>query len=263
MSAKPFARKRFGQHFLHDATVIQRIIAAIGAKPDQSLLEIGPGRGALTLPLLVVCRQLQAIELDRDLVPLLQKISAEWGDLIIHQGDVLTFDWASLRRDEQRLRVVGNLPYNISTPLIFHLLNSASHIEDMHFMLQKEVAERIAAEPGDSNYGRLSVMVQYYCETRLLFTVAAAAFTPPPKVESAVIRLIPYREFPVPVTDEQRFAELVTQAFSQRRKTLRNSLKSLLSAAEMEAAGIDPGLRPERLSVADFAALSNQSDTIL
>jgi 16S rRNA (adenine1518-N6/adenine1519-N6)-dimethyltransferase len=260
MSAPPFSRKRFGQHFLHDPEIIRRIIAAIQPQPQQHLVEIGPGRGALTKPLLARCRQLDAIELDRDLIAQLQQDIGAAGQLNLYQGDVLDFDWADLRRDERRLRIVGNLPYNISTPLLFRLLAAAEHIDDMHFMLQKEVAQRLAAGPGDSDYGRLSIMVQYYCAVALLFPVGAGAFTPPPKVESAVVSLQPYRQRPVRVNDEQRFATLVGRAFSQRRKTLRNSLKSLLSAAAIEAAGIDPNLRPERLSLSDFAALSNSHD---
>lgn len=259
MSDIPIARKRFGQHFLHDPAIIRRIIAAIQAKPSQHLVEIGPGRGALTLPLLAECRQLDALELDRDLIAVLQQKTSTLGQLNLYQGDALKFDWPTLRCDERRLRLVGNLPYNISTPLLFRLLASIEHIEDMHFMLQREVAERMSATPGGAAYGRLSVMIQYYCQTALLFRVSKGAFQPPPKVESAVIRLLPHRQKPVDVKNEQRFSLVVAQAFSQRRKTLRNSLQPLLSAVAIEAAGVDPGTRPEQLSLSDFAALSNIS----
>jgi 16S rRNA (adenine1518-N6/adenine1519-N6)-dimethyltransferase len=258
-SVKPVARKRFGQHFLHDPIVIQRIIRAISPQPSQHLVEIGPGQGALTLSLLSEAQQLDAIELDRDLISLLQQKTSGLGRLNLYQADALKFDWSGLRDDGRRLRLVGNLPYNISTPLLFRLFSSIEHIDDMHFMFQKEVAQRLAADPGEPDYGRLSVMVQYYCQVECLFHVGKGAFTPPPKVESAVVRLIPYRQKPVEVSNEQQFFMLVAQAFSQRRKTLRNSLKPLLSAMAIEAAGIDPGMRPERLSLKDFAALSNIS----
>lgn len=253
-------RKRFGQHFLHDRYAIQRILQLILAEPDQHLVEIGPGLGALTRPLLEAVGRLEVVELDRDLAAELQHRCREAGELIVHQTDALAFDFERLRRDERRLRLAGNLPYNISTPLLFHLLEQNEHIEDMHFMLQKEVVERLAAGPGVSAYGRLSVMVQYRCRVELLFTLGPGAFFPPPKVESAFVRLIPYRQPPVLVNDERRFESLVRQAFSQRRKTLRNNLRPLLSAAEIEAAGIDPGARPETLGIAEFAALSNRLD---
>lgn len=251
-------RKRFGQHFLRDRYAIQRILQLVRVEPDQQVVEIGPGLGALTRRLLEAAGRLEAVELDRDLAPQLQRYCQGVGELIIHQADALAFDFARLRQDERRLRLVGNLPYNISTPLLFHLLEQAEHIEDMHFMLQKEVVERLAAGPGESAYGRLSVMVQYRCRVEFLFTLGPGAFFPPPKVASAFVRLLPYRQLPVLVKDECRFANLVQQAFSQRRKTLRNSLRPLLSAAEIEAAGVDPGARPETLAIAEFAALSKR-----
>lgn len=251
------ARKRFGQNFLHDPGVIQRIVAAIDPRPGQRLVEIGPGQGALTLPLLERAGSLDVIELDRDLIAPLQTLAAGRGELRVHNADALKFDFRSLARDGAPLRVVGNLPYNISTPLLFHLIAQADVIQDMHFMLQKEVVDRMAAAPGSGDYGRLSVMVQFYCEVTRLFTVGPGAFRPAPKVDSAVVRLIPRRSPVVDVHDPAVFAAVVNQAFSQRRKTLRNALKRMLSDEEIRAAGIDPGARPEELDLARFAALAN------
>ncbi len=250
-------RKRLGQHFLHDPGAIRRILHAIQPAAGQRLVEIGPGLGAITGPLLEAVGYLEVVELDRDLIPVLERRCQGLGELHIHQADALRFDFAQLRRGQQ-LRVAGNLPYHISTPLLFHLLEQAEHIRDMHFMLQKEVVERLAASPGQAAYGRLSVMLQYYCRVEPLFAIGRGAFSPPPQVESAFVRLTPYAQPPVAVRDEQRFAALVRQAFSQRRKMLRNTLHGLLSVADIEAAGIDPGTRPETLSLADFAALSNR-----
>lgn len=249
-------RKRFGQNFLHDPAVIGRIIRAINPHPTEHLVEIGPGLGALTRPLLSAVGRLDAVEIDRDVIPHLQETCAGCGELLIHNMDVLKCDLASIS-EGQPVRLVGNLPYNISTPLIFHLLKQLPVIRDMHFMVQKEVAERLAAAPATEHYGRLSIMVQLHCVVKLLFTVGPGAFKPAPKVDSAVVRLTPHREMPVKINDERRFAELVTRAFSQRRKTLRNALKGLLTAEEIEALGIDPIRRPETLSLADYAALSN------
>jgi 16S rRNA (adenine1518-N6/adenine1519-N6)-dimethyltransferase len=250
-------RKRFGQHFLRDPAVILRIIEAIAPKSDEHLVEIGPGLGVLTAALLEAADRLEVIELDRDLIPGLKRHCRGRGALRIHNADALTFDFQRLCRDESRLRVVGNLPYNISTPLLFHLLAQTAHIHDMHFMLQKEVVERMAAAPNRASYGRLSVMLQYRCSIEWLFTIGAEAFSPPPKVESAFVRLIPYQRPPVQVTDFQHFSTLVKQAFSQRRKTLRNALRNMLAGEDIEAAGINPSARPENLALADFAALSN------
>lgn len=257
MSALHQARKRFGQHFLRDANVIHRILQAVRPLPDQLIVEIGPGLGAITRPLLEAAGRLEVIELDRDLIPHLQRLCQGMGELHIHNVDALEFDFLQLCQDERPLRLVGNLPYNISTPLLFHLLNQAHQIRDMHFMLQKEVVERMAAAPGHSAYGRLSVMLQQRCRVEPLFEIGSQAFRPPPKVESAFLRLIPYQQPPIDVHDQHRFQELVRLAFSQRRKTLRNSLRQLLSAKAIEAAGIDPGARPEILTVAEFARLSN------
>ncbi len=250
-------RKRFGQHFLHDPAVIRRIVAAIRPAPGDRLVEIGPGLGALTRPLLEAAGELDAIELDRDLLELLRVDCAGLGTLRIHRADALAFDFAELRGAGPPLRVAGNLPYNISTPLLFHLLAQAEHLRDLHFMLQKDVVDRMAAGPGEEAYGRLSVMLQYRCRIEPLFTVGPGAFRPPPRVWSAVVRLVPCETLPVAVRDEGRFAEVVRLAFGQRRKTLRNSLRELLDPGRIEAAGVDSGARPETLDLAAFAALSN------
>jgi 16S rRNA (adenine1518-N6/adenine1519-N6)-dimethyltransferase len=251
-------RKRFGQHFLHDKNIIDKILRAIDPKQDDNLLEIGPGRGALTLPLLNYCEQLTAIELDRDLVPVLQHDAAQGGKLNVINADILKFDLQSLPRPKG-LRIVGNLPYNISTPLMFHLMASISQIQDMHFMLQKEVARRIVAEAGTRNYGRLSVMIQYYCRCEYLFDVAPGCFTPPPKVDSAIIRLTPHTTPIVIVGDFALFSEIVRTAFSQRRKTISNSLKPILPPESLDACQIDRRLRAENLTLRDFANLANSA----
>ena len=252
------ARKRFGQNFLHDQNVIQRIVSAVKPQPGQRLGENGPGLGAITELLLDACGQLDVVELDRDLVTRLEQRFGNKQDFRIHSGDALKFDFCSLvGEDTEKLRLVGNLPYNISTPLLFHLMDQLSCIEDIHCMLQKEVDARMSAEPGNRHYGRLSVMLQYHCQIIHLFNVAPGAFKPAPKVDSAVARLIPHQQPPVIVSDEKIFAKTVTQAFSQRRKTLRNCLKNYLSLEDIESAGIDPGIRPERLTLEAFARLSN------
>ncbi len=251
------ARKRFGQNFLHDPGIIDRILRAVAPAPGQRLVEIGPGKGAITAGLLRQAGAAQVVELDRDLIPLLQKQLAGTGELTIHAADALRFDFCALALPGSRLRVVGNLPYNISTPLLFHLLDQVACIEDMHFMLQKEVVKRMAAGPGNGDYGRLSVMVQYRCRVEPLFTVPPGAFHPPPKVDSAFVRLTPHGTPPVKVDDERCLHAVVTQAFGQRRKTLRNALKGLLSAEQINACGIRPDLRPERLGLKEFVALSN------
>ncbi len=259
MSHQP--RKRFGQNFLHDQGVIAKIVNTIHPQAGQTLIEIGPGQGAITLPLLEACGELHAVELDRDLIEPLKVSCAGYGRLHVHQADALRFDFCELQQGSQRIRVVGNLPYNISTPLLFHLLEQADCIEDMFFMLQKEVVDRMAAGPGDEAYGRLSIMVQYHCRAERLFLVRPGAFNPPPKVDSAIVRLVPHRTPPVELLKPELFRQLVNQAFSQRRKTLRNSLKNHLSAEAIQAAGIDPGLRPETLSLQQFAALANAAAT--
>ena len=251
-------RKRFGQHFLRDSGVIARIVAAIRPAAGERLVEIGPGLGALTVPLLAVAGELDVVELDRDLLEPLRARCAGVGTLRIHHADALDFDFATLRGAGPRLRVAGNLPYNISTPLLFHLLAQAEHLYDLHFMLQQEVVARMAAKPGEDAYGRLSVMLQYRCQVEPLFTVGPAAFRPPPKVGSAVVRLVPRETLAVAVRDERCLAEIVRRAFAQRRKTLRNSLRELLDAEQITAAGIDPGARPETLGLEAFAALSDR-----
>lgn len=256
MSFSHRARKRFGQNFLVDRNIIARMVRAIAPQPGQQLIEIGPGLGALTHPLLQAAGRLDAVELDRDLLDELARRCQDAGELRVHQGDALRFDFGRLRQGEQPLRIVGNLPYNISTPLIFHLLEFADLIADMHFTLQKEVVDRLAAATGDDAYGRLSVMVQYYCRVERLFDIAPGAFRPIPRVDSAFVRLVPHREKPVEVPDVAALSRLVAQAFSQRRKTLRNSLKSVLSAEQIHAVGIDPALRPEQLDLAGFAKLA-------
>ncbi|WP_371370022.1 16S rRNA (adenine(1518)-N(6)/adenine(1519)-N(6))-dimethyltransferase RsmA [Pseudomonas sp. QL9] len=252
------ARKRFGQNFLHDAGVIHRILRAIAAKEGQHLLEIGPGQGALTEGLVDSGAQLDVIELDLDLIPQLKWKFGLKPNFRLHQGDAMKFDFSTLPQAGEKLRVVGNLPYNISTPLIFHLLEHAEIIQDMHFMLQKEVVERLAAEPGNGDWGRLSIMVQYFCKVDYLFTVGPGAFNPPPKVESAIVRLAPYAEPPYPAKDHRLLERIVREAFNQRRKTLRNTLKSLLSVEDIESVGVDPTLRPEQLDVSDFVKLANR-----
>lgn len=249
------ARKRFGQHFLHDRGVLDRIVQEIGPQTGQALVEIGPGRGALTERLIGRSRTLDAVEIDRDLAALLRQRWGQAPGFELHAGDALDFDFAALaRRREARLRVIGNLPYNISTPLLFHVAAAHEHIDDMHVMLQKEVIDRIVAAPGSSDYGRLTVMLAPWIEAHKLFDVGPGAFTPAPRVWSAVARLAIRRNpaFEVP----RAYAQTVSAAFSQRRKTLRNALRSLLDAEAIAAAGIDPGLRPETLSPAQFAALA-------
>jgi len=252
------ARKRFGQNFLHDAGVIHRILRAIQPREGEHLVEIGPGQGALTAGLLGSGAQLDVIELDQDLIPLLKLRFGLEKRFTLHQGDALKFDFASLGDKAHTLRVVGNLPYNISTPLIFHLLEHAGLIRDMHFMLQKEVVERLAAEPGSGDWGRLSIMVQYHCRVEHLFNVGPGAFNPPPKVDSAIVRLVPHAELPHPARDHRLLERVVREAFNQRRKTLRNTLKNLLDAEAIEAAGVDGSLRPEQLDLAAFVRLADQ-----
>jgi len=263
------AKKRFGQHFLHDRSVIERMLLALALKPDDRVVEIGPGPGALTLPLLARLQRLDVVEIDRDLIAWWQQHPEARGKLWIHAQDALKLELSALAATignsgshgssahDDRLRIVGNLPYNISTPLLFHLLEQRRYIRDMLFMLQREVVERITASPGNKDYGRLSVMIQYYCQADCLLHVGPGAFTPPPRVDSAVVLLQPKTEPDLAVRDEQVFAKLVAQAFSQRRKTLRNTLKPLLSADQIEQVGIDPGCRAETLTLHDFVRLSN------
>jgi 16S rRNA (adenine1518-N6/adenine1519-N6)-dimethyltransferase len=247
-------RKRFGQHFLHDQAVIARIVAAIAPQSGEHIVEIGPGLGALTLPLLKHIPTLDVIEIDRDAIRELRgKTPAD--ALRIHEGDVLKFDIGKLR-GEKTLRLVGNLPYNISTPLLFHLIEQRQHIRDMHFMLQKEVVDRMAAEPDTAAYGRLTIMLAPWVRVESLFDIGPGAFRPPPRVVSSVARLTPHERAPFTIVNQNIFAQVVAAAFAQRRKTLRNAVKQLLPEAAIERAGIDPNARGETLSPAQFAALA-------
>ncbi|MDR5899779.1 16S rRNA (adenine(1518)-N(6)/adenine(1519)-N(6))-dimethyltransferase RsmA [Halomonas vilamensis] len=255
------ARKRFGQNFLRDLGIIGRIIRAIGPRDGDRLVEIGPGQGALTDPLLEATGKLEVIELDRDLIPGLRVQFFNYPDFVIHEGDALTFDFQALKGDGPPLRVVGNLPYNISTPLIVHLLEAEDAVADMHFMLQKEVVERLAAEPGGPDWGRLSVMAQYYCQVEKLFIVPPEAFVPRPKVDSAIVRLTPHAMLPHIAEDTPLLFSLVKQAFGQRRKTLRNNLKGRVDADTLEALGIDPARRPQTLTVEEFVRIANRVAT--
>ena len=248
-------RKRFGQHFLHNPAIIGRILAALNAQPGEAWVEIGPGLGALTAPLLDRVGTLHAVEIDRDLIAPLRERCATRGTLHVHEADALAFDFCALAAGA-RLRVVGNLPYNISTPLLFHLLDGVACIRDMHFTLQREVVERMSAAPGSKRYGRLTVMLAARCRVEPLFRIAAGAFSPPPRVESAYVRLTPWAEPPFQIADPARYAHVVTSAFSKRRKTVRNALAGIVSEALIVANGIDPGVRPETLTPAQFAALA-------
>ena len=258
--SKHVARKRFGQNFLIDAQVIGEIVAAVAPRHDDLVVEIGPGLGALTEPLLQRLDRLHVVEIDRDIVARLQKrYSSE--KLIIHQGDALAFDFGGLAgQPGQLLHVVGNLPYNISTPLLFHLAQFADRVFDMHFMLQKEVVERMVAEPGTADYGRLSVMLQYRFVMDWLLDVPPESFDPPPKVDSAVVRLIPRSAEELTVRDATRFSAVVAAAFGQRRKMLRNNLKGVVDEAVFERLHIAPTARAEELSVADYIRLANSAD---
>lgn len=249
-------RKRFGQHFLHDQGVIRNIVAAVAPQAGENLLEIGPGQGAITVPMLRKAGALQVVELDRDLIPRLETACAGLGELQVHNADALKFDLRALAAPGP-VRVIGNLPYNISTPLMFHLFETIDVIEDMHFLLQKEVVDRLAAEPGGKDYGRLSVMTRQRCTAQRLFDVGSGAFSPPPRVQSSFVRLTPWRAPPAPVDNQKHFAVIVNQAFSRRRKTLRNALGGLLDRAEIEAVDVDSARRPETLSLSEFAALAN------
>jgi 16S rRNA (adenine1518-N6/adenine1519-N6)-dimethyltransferase len=246
-------RKRYGQNFLVDRSYVARIVEAIDPRPDDRAVEIGPGLGALTAPLLERLSVLHVIEIDRDIAArLASEFPAE--RLVVHQGDALKFDFASLG---SRLRVIGNLPYNISSPLLFRTVECIEAIRDCHFMLQREVVERMAAGPGSKVYGRLSVMLQYRFRVDKLFNVPAGAFRPVPQVDSACVRLTPHATLPCRAQDEPLLAQMVTRAFSQRRKTVRNALSDFVTAEELSALGVDPRLRPEDLSLDDFVRVAN------
>ncbi|MBS3965305.1 MAG: 16S rRNA (adenine(1518)-N(6)/adenine(1519)-N(6))-dimethyltransferase RsmA [Methylomonas sp.] len=250
-------RKRFGQNFLHDDRVIRDILDFANPQPGEHWVEIGPGLGALTGPLLAHGVRLDVVELDRDLVAHLQKRYADNASIRIHGADALQFDFGLLAETGEKLRLIGNLPYNISTPLMFHLLETTRCIEDMHVMLQKEVVNRICAAPGSKQYGRLSVMMQYHCEAEWLFDVPPDSFDPPPKVMSSILRLTPHAQPPVELRDFNHFSQLVTQAFSQRRKTLRNALRDFLTADDFETLAIDANLRAESVSLEMYARMAN------
>ncbi len=250
------AKKRFGQHFLHDGRVIARILKALDPKPGDRIVEIGPGRGALTAPLLALIGKLEVVEIDRDVIEPLRAACAQSPDLTIHMADALEFDFASLAPPGQQLRLVGNLPYNISTPLLFHLLEQAHVVKDMLFMLQKEVVDRMAAGPGEDAYGRLSVALAARAEVSQLFDVGPGAFNPPPQVDSAVVRLVP-RPPPFEILDWALFDKVVTAAFGQRRKQLGNCLRAIVAPQDFAEAGIETRERAEQLSAADFARLAN------
>jgi len=248
-------KKRFGQHFLNDFSVIEKLIYEINPNANDKIVEIGPGLGALSFPLLEKTDQLDVVEIDRDVIARLEQKNNP--KLSIHGVDALDFDFSSLRKNQKKLRIVGNLPYNISTPLIFHLLDFKDDISDMHFMLQNEVVKRITAESNSKAYGRLSVMVQYHCKTEYLFFVGPESFDPPPKVDSAILRLSPWKDQPYKAKDEKHLSQLVAQAFSMRRKTLRNNLKKIMSSEQIEQLEIDPSNRAESLNISDFVKLSN------
>ena len=249
-------KKQLGQHFLHDADIIDRIVRAVDPRPGERLVEIGPGQGALTLPLLRRHGVLTVIELDRDLIAPLRAAGESAGKLELIHADVLKVDFTALA-DGGMLRLVGNLPYNISSPILFHALEHAVVIRDMHFMLQKEVVDRMAAAPGSKVYGRLSVMLQASCEVTPLFEVPPAAFRPPPQVDSAVVRLLPRPLESIGIADHSLFTRVVRDAFGQRRKTLRNALSAVCDAGAIEAAGIRPSARAEEVEVGGFIALAN------
>ncbi|QFU74464.1 16S rRNA (adenine(1518)-N(6)/adenine(1519)-N(6))-dimethyltransferase RsmA [Halioglobus maricola] len=259
MSKQPSShrpRKRFGQNFLTDEGVIDRIAGAINPQPDDHIVEIGPGQGALTETLAPTGCRLDVVELDRDLVAGLLAAFSIYPGFKLHSADALKFDFSALPVDGEKLRVVGNLPYNISTPLIFKLLENAPLIEDMHFMLQLEVVQRLAAEPGSKHWGRLGIMAQYHCHIDHLFDVPPESFFPPPKVQSAIVRLAPRTTSPWPDCDEGQLRKVVQAAFAQRRKTLRNNLKGIIDSNALVALGIDPGARSETLELSHFIAIT-------
>ena len=256
MSMSHSPKKSLGQHFLHERAYIERIVQAVDPRPGDRLVEIGPGQGAITLPLLRRHGSLTVIEFDRDLVGPLAAMAEGVGELTVVHRDVLQVDFAALAAGTP-IRLVGNLPYHISSPILFHALDHAAAIRDMHFMLQKEVVDRMGAAPGSKVYGRLSVMLQAYCQVVPLFVVPPGAFRPPPKVDSAVVRMVPRDPATVGIHDRARFADVVRAAFGQRRKTLRNALNGVCDAAQFEAAGVSADARAEQIEVAAFVRLAN------
>ncbi|HET7331649.1 16S rRNA (adenine(1518)-N(6)/adenine(1519)-N(6))-dimethyltransferase RsmA [Dyella sp.] len=262
MNAPARPKKSFGQHFLHERRYIDRIVSVIAPRAEDFLVEIGPGEGALTFPLLAAAGKLTAIELDTDLIPTLEAKAASVGALSIVHADVLKVDFTAMaqRAGVARLRIAGNLPYYISSPILFHCVDHAAAIADMHFMLQKEVVDRMAAEPGSKVYGRLSVMLQLACRVEPLFDVPPGAFRPPPKVDSSVVRLVPLPADARHDADPARLHAVVKAAFAQRRKTLGNALRQLMDADAIRSAGIDPKARAEVLAPMDFVALAKLRD---
>lgn len=253
------ARKRFGQNFLHDRHWIERIAKAVNATEGDDIVEIGPGQAALTRALIAGAGKVRAVEIDRDLAAWLKETFPESLSLI--EADALTLDWTQVAKNDN-LRVVGNLPYNISSPLLFKLLEAADHVKDQHFMLQKEVVDRMVAQHGSKTYGRLSVMLQWRYRMQKLFDVPPGAFNPPPKVMSSVVRMIPKAKEEVPSVDFELFSSVVANAFSQRRKTIRNALSALLSAEEIAACDVDPGARAEALPLDAFVRLAQKAETL-
>lgn len=251
------AKKRFGQNFLHNDAVISDIIDAINPEPGENLVEIGPGLGALTEPVVERAEKLSVVELDRDLAKRLRHHPFLAPHLTIYETDALNFNFAELATDKKPLRIFGNLPYNISTPLIFHLLTFKDKVQDMHFMLQKEVVERMAAGPHCKAYGRLSIMTQYQCQVIPVMEIGPEAFKPAPKVDSAIVRLVPHSEIKNPVKDISALNTVCLAAFNQRRKTIRNGFKKLISVAQLESLNIDANLRPENLTLDDYILLAN------
>jgi 16S rRNA (adenine1518-N6/adenine1519-N6)-dimethyltransferase len=257
------ARKRFGQNFLHDDYIIDQIVTVIGPQKNQHMVEIGPGLGALTEPVCELIDALTVIELDRDLAARLRTHPFIASKLTIIEADALKYDFSQLLSDNKPLRIFGNLPYNISTPLMFHLFSFANKVQDMHFMLQKEVVNRLAASPGNKSYGRLSVMAQYHCQIIPVLQVPPSAFNPPPKVDSAVVRLVPHQQKPVSLLNEDTLHTVCAQAFNQRRKTIRNSLKESLNEQQLIDLDINPELRAENLSLEQYAKIANAVDSLV
>ena len=251
-------RKRFGQHLLTNPNTITSIVKVIHPKKEDRLVEIGPGRGAITIPILKKVGTLDAIEIDRDIAKEVTKKCSAIGELTIHQGDVLNFDFSQLASKDKPIRLFGNLPYNISTPLLFHLLNYSNLITDMHFMLQKEVVDRITAQTGDSNYSRLSIMLQCNYKVESLFDISPNDFTPPPKVNSSFMRLLPDDQYFKTIINHDVFRKLVETAFQQRRKTIKNSLSVLVSEEQLLKANISLTQRPQEISIPQYIELSNQ-----
>lgn len=252
-------RKRFGQNFLIDPQVIGQIVSAINPSAEDNLIEIGPGMAAITEHLVKRCPTMSLVELDRDLIEFLHQKLADYPDVTIINSDALKTDYSQFFKGD-KIRLVGNLPYNISTPLLFHLLEARTIIKDMHFMLQREVVDRLCAGPGDKCYGRLSVMIQYHCRVNPLIPVPPSSFNPAPKVQSAVVRLTPYTEVPHKAENPKLLRQLVSLCFQQRRKTLKNCLSSLMEYIDQSSQPVELTKRPEQLSVKEFVALSNHID---